>query len=130
MDAELKNAWIEALRSGEYEQGRKQLRYVAVGNDNDNDDAPRYCCLGVLADLLVKRGEGRWEGYSFVYGGNVYTETLGVDGDRDTPAERLGLFTSVAYGGLTDSVQEHLITANDTTRKSFAGIAAMVEQLL
>lgn len=41
MKAELKQAWVAALRSGKYEQGRHQLR---TGN--------RYCCLGVLCDVL------------------------------------------------------------------------------
>jgi hypothetical protein len=40
MDAKLKAAWMKALRSGEYEQGRQRLRR---GND--------YCCLGVLCKV-------------------------------------------------------------------------------
>ena len=42
MDAELKAKWIEALRSGNYDQGQFLLR-----DANDN-----FCCLGVLADLI------------------------------------------------------------------------------
>lgn len=41
MDAQLKTKWVEALRSGKYEQGRRQLR-------RDNE----FCCLGVLCDLI------------------------------------------------------------------------------
>jgi hypothetical protein len=37
---ELKNRWVAALRSGEYEQGRLKLKV---------DD--KYCCLGVLAEV-------------------------------------------------------------------------------
>lgn len=40
MDAELKRKWVEALRSGEYEQGRLKL-----------NSHGRYCCLGVLCDV-------------------------------------------------------------------------------
>ena len=40
MDAQLKRRWIEALRSGEYEQGTDSLQ-------EDN----RYCCLGVLCSI-------------------------------------------------------------------------------
>lgn len=40
MNAELKAKWIEALRSGRYEQGRERLR---------SDDG--FCCLGVLCDV-------------------------------------------------------------------------------
>lgn len=39
MDKELKAKWIEALRSGQYKQGKGQLR------DTPSDT---YCCLGVL----------------------------------------------------------------------------------
>jgi len=37
--------WIEALRSGEYKQGKFGLY------DKDSDS---YCCLGVLCDLRAK----------------------------------------------------------------------------
>jgi len=41
MDPELKKEWIEALRSGEYEQGQ-----LALCSQED-----KFCCLGVLYDL-------------------------------------------------------------------------------
>lgn len=40
MDAEIKAKWVAALRSGEYQQGDRQLR-----------DGDRYCCLGVLCEV-------------------------------------------------------------------------------
>lgn len=43
MDADLKAKWVAALRSGAYAQGRHCLL---------STDGQRYCCLGVLADLL------------------------------------------------------------------------------
>ena len=46
MNPEVKAKWLEALRSGEYEQGHGKLR---SGDDE-------YCCLGVLCDLAVKAG--------------------------------------------------------------------------
>jgi len=39
-------AWIAALRSGEYKQGRKVLR-------NEKDE---YCCLGVACELAARAG--------------------------------------------------------------------------
>lgn len=45
MKPEIKEMWVKALRSGEYEQGMHQL--VA-----DN----KYCCLGVLCDIARKCG--------------------------------------------------------------------------
>ena len=43
MNTEIKTKWLEALRSGKYQQGRGILR--SVNNE--------YCCLGVLCDLVA-----------------------------------------------------------------------------
>lgn len=43
--------WIDALRSGTYQQGRDRMASV------DADGVTRYCCLGVACDLAVKAGE-------------------------------------------------------------------------
>lgn len=40
MNSQVKEKWIAALRSGEYEQGKNKLR----GSEG-------FCCLGVLCDL-------------------------------------------------------------------------------
>jgi hypothetical protein len=42
MNKVIKKKWLKALRSKEYKQGYSQLR------TKDN----RYCCLGVLCDIL------------------------------------------------------------------------------
>lgn len=44
MNPDIKRQWVEALRSGQYRQGRKQLL----------DPEGQYCCLGVLTDLYCK----------------------------------------------------------------------------
>ena len=46
MTPELKSSWLEALRSGRYPQGRGALK------SRDLDGSVRYCCLGVLCDLM------------------------------------------------------------------------------
>jgi hypothetical protein len=48
MNSALKQAWVRALRSGKYEQGRGALRSHS-----------RYCAMGVLYDLVVPFTE-RW----------------------------------------------------------------------
>lgn len=55
MDANLKKKWLDALRSGEYEQGSDQLVMTFM------DEQDKFCCLGVLADIMgdVER-EGDW----------------------------------------------------------------------
>lgn len=45
MNPEVKQKWVEALRSGKYKQGQGALR---TGDG--------YCCLGVLCELAVKEG--------------------------------------------------------------------------
>lgn len=60
MNPEIKAEWVAALRSGEYRQTKRQLRY------GDN-----FCCLGVLCDLRAKKGKGKWLNTSGPhYGGN------------------------------------------------------------
>lgn len=51
MNQEIKQLWVAALRSGEYEQARGRLR-----------DGDTFCCLGVLCDLHHKAGLGYWYG--------------------------------------------------------------------
>ena len=50
---EIISQWVDALRSGKYEQGRGALR-TADG---------RWCCLGVLCDVVRKRWKKKlWHG--------------------------------------------------------------------
>ena len=44
MTPELKQKWVDALRSGKYRQGREYLH-----RKRDSEDT--YCCLGVLHDV-------------------------------------------------------------------------------
>jgi hypothetical protein len=44
MIKEIADRWVEALRSGNYPQGRWEL----------HTDDDRYCCLGVLCELAVR----------------------------------------------------------------------------
>lgn len=55
MKPEIKQRWLEALRSGDYQQGRCFLRY------DFEDGKSEYCCLGVLCDIYSKENEGSWE---------------------------------------------------------------------
>lgn len=107
MNPEVKKLWLEALRSGKYEQGRGKLR------STDN----KFCCLGVLCDIS---NLGVWEGGRFVY-------YLGSGGILPTAV--------MVWAGLDDvdpkidsSVRS--IEANDMFRKSFAEIADLIERNL
>ena len=48
---ELIKEWIEALRSGEYTQGKKALRNIKN----------EFCCLGVLCDITKEKLNLEWE---------------------------------------------------------------------
>lgn len=50
MNNEVKDLWVRALRSGEYQQGDGRLVTFVEGQ-------PKFCCLGVLTDLYIKRNE-------------------------------------------------------------------------
>jgi len=50
MNSKIKEAWVNALRSGKYEQGTEKLRSVSG-----------YCCLGVLCDLYAQEHDVEWE---------------------------------------------------------------------
>lgn len=51
MNPEIKQKWLDALRSGEYEQAKGALRK----QDDEGNDL--FCCLGVLCDIVAK---GDW----------------------------------------------------------------------
>jgi hypothetical protein len=53
MNKEIAKQWVEALRSGKYEQGKHQLRSL------DN----KFCCLGVLCDIMG----AKWKEFNDVY---------------------------------------------------------------
>lgn len=46
MKPALKKEWLEALRSGDYQQGREYLCRITPSGHQE-----RFCCLGVLADI-------------------------------------------------------------------------------
>lgn len=66
MDATIAKMWIDALRSGEYKQGKYVLRNVTKDT---------WCCLGVLCDLYQKNCE---EGFV------LPTETTILRNDEET----------------------------------------------
>ena len=45
MNKEIKQKWIDALKSGKYKKGKNFLRLSNENGDN------QYCCLGVLCEL-------------------------------------------------------------------------------
>jgi hypothetical protein len=56
MKPEIKQKWVEALRSGDYKQTKGMLRRTTPEQS--------YCCLGVLTDLYIKENNGNWNNYA------------------------------------------------------------------
>jgi hypothetical protein len=98
-----KLAWTQALRSGEYEQGKGHLF-----------EHGRYCCLGVLADCM-----GRMEGRNF----------LGPNGKNGAEDESDLLLVRDRAVLLPRGVQDLLACFNDGKR-SFVEIADFIEKVL
>lgn len=64
MNPSIKQIWINALRSGKYEQGQGSL----------NEDG-KFCCLGVLTDLYIRETNQEWEEYA----SNAFESELAFD---------------------------------------------------
>ncbi|MBR1122147.1 hypothetical protein JQ628_11530 [Bradyrhizobium lablabi] len=107
MDAELKAKWVEALRSGRYEQDSGSL-ISRVGRRSS------FCCLGVLCDTQGTQ----W--------GEIGDAGL-LDGIevRDAGRSYLSPF-ALARFGLDESQQQKLAGMNDAGR-SFDEIADYIE---
>jgi hypothetical protein len=73
MKPEVKEAWLKALRSGEYQQGIDFLR---------TDEG--FCCLGVLCDVYDKQNnntQSLWKNYNSEHGKTTdyfYLDEVGV----------------------------------------------------
>lgn len=109
MDLEWKVKWVDALRSGKYEQGRFSLRTV--------DDM--FCCLGVLCDL-VDPGDWRMDGSSAIDG--IYTHGGGCH-------------SGVPSRSVTEQVELNRVALDDLTNmndrgRTFSEIADYIEENL
>ena len=124
MNQELKMLWIDALRSGDYKQGRAVLR-------SQNDE---FCCLGVLCDL----SGGEWSGTDQ----NAYSfKPASPDGLEQTssvhylpPQVRYDAELPNSFGGCGDIILLNgnsvaLASLNDSGL-SFSQIADLIENRL
>ena len=55
MKEEVKDLWLEALRSGKFRQGRRRLKVMLP------DGRFEYCCLGVLCEIAKPYLLDMWE---------------------------------------------------------------------
>ncbi len=108
--AEHRKLWVEALRSGKYQQTTSQLRLSG-----------RYCCLGVACDLS---GVGAWEFNNYIVTNDDEEDTTLPDGVKDW----LGLSTN---GGRFDngkrSEEDSSLWGLNDNGTTFAEIADIIE---
>lgn len=119
IDPALKDRWVQALRSGDYTQGRGFLRQGDL-----------FCCLGVLCDLMGVE----WEEVDAPTYRAVWTDPdtgvtqRGVETLPTILAAKLGV-ESVVRVALEDGEVTSLTALNDGG-SSFAEIADVIEEWL
>lgn len=122
MNPEVKEQWLQALRSGEYKQGKTVLF---------NTSSDGFCCLGVLCDLHKKKTRlGDWDGSGYRSGmsassiGLIYpvTEWAGLEGYTSEIPLPLKVRDTNKILNLPD--------ANDLYDLNFSQIADLVEYFL
>lgn len=115
MNPEIKAQWIDALRSGEYQQTKGKLR-------NSNG----FCCLGVLTDLYVKETNQEWtyskqdEKYEYLDCGFTLPEKVMVLADLDEEDPKI----------CTEDSGCTLAHYNDSKGYTFNQIADLIEENL
>lgn len=112
LDPEFKKDWVEALRSGEYQQGRQAL----CSGSEDGLLGVSWCCIGVGADVGL---DLEWEETRI----GVWALVL-HDGGRSTTSLIQHELDAL---GLTASDQRALISMNDASRRTFGQIADWIE---
>ena len=105
--------WVDALRSGEYKQGKEVLHNIKNNT---------FCCLGVACEVLmqhldIKKTEGE-------YGGSPVSLY-----EYEEVRERNILPASLrAFLGVHDTFHLRLFKMNDQYNKSFMEIADFIEE--
>lgn len=104
--------WVEALRSGEFQQTKGKLH-----------NGSEYCCLGVACAIYAEEGGGNFEKDA------VYDE-WSFDGEcstlPDSVLDWLNLQTDAGYFKLIDG-DGSLLDANDEQGKTFEEIADIID---
>lgn len=137
MNQEIKKLWLEALRSGQYTQGRVALKSI------EGDGTNKYCCLGVLCDLYAQRYGATWtKGSTTLMDGKSYLVLNGNTGGFYLPPEVRKWADMESHDGrLKDKIEyetsngrvakaDCLATLNDHANYNFEQIAEVIERQL
>lgn len=114
MYPEIKAAWVAALRSGEYTQGRGLLLQITPEGN------PLFCCLGVLCDLAIKAGQAKaWQ---------TSTQSIGSKTCDEATAHLPAVVAKWAGVNASPKIDgSTLVHWNDEERADFNKIADLIE---
>lgn len=118
MDAGLKQRWVEALRSGEYVQGKAYLEHF-VGQQQLN------CCLGVLCNLTSMKKD-KTENTGQCYSGPTHS-IFEYDGNTSIGTPTVEMISS---WNIPQDIVYELVSMNDNQGKNFFEIADYIEDTL
>lgn len=114
MNQAVKEIWVDALRSGDYKQGKHALH-------NNSED--KYCCLGVLCDLY-----GREKGYKKNWKNNgEFNRSHDADYLPIRVMKWAGLNTTLPRVSIKGEPKS-LATLNDGSGYGFKRIAHIIER--
>jgi hypothetical protein len=117
----VKKKWVEALRSGKYQQGRHALAFGG-----------KYCCLGVLCEVAIESGLELPSGHS--NRGRTYGEERNISTLPEEVSTWAFLKGSPAVGGQamvsTPAGGFQYLTILNDRGVSFDEIADMIEASL
>lgn len=119
LNPEVKEAWVTALKSGDYRQGQGRLHTVGRGGGDS------FCCLGVLCKI----GEGM--GVAEASDGREFAVSYRIAGrDLDSWNDMMPSAGIREWAGLPHIAADGLAEMNDTEGASFTRIAEYIEEHL
>ena len=116
MKQEIKEKWVDALRSGEYQQGTGYLKVI-----HENGDA-KYCCLGVLCELALKDNLDLPITETERFWNSDLLTAIAFDGEEEYPPEEIDKWTD-----LPDFPVLELLAEKNDKGQSFDQIADYIE---
>jgi hypothetical protein len=117
MKKEIADVWVQALRSGEYEQGKHSL-----------NEKGKFCCLGVLCEIALKDNVVEKKVFTFLDDDDSIEETVRYDGSSAFLPERVQDWAGMkSDSGLYDYNQPSLTQMNDSDFE-FDVIADFIEE--
>lgn len=100
MKQDLKQKWIDALRSGKYQQGFHELRTM----DEANHSEYKYCSFGVLCEVAINSNiSGACYSYRFLQ------NELEVDFDETFKIIKMNDEQRASFNQIADYIEETLL---------------------